>query len=266
MNARISSWFVGRIFVIAIAATVWGGTDANAQTGAGYYTNPDTGIVYQQVIRTVERPVVETKMQTRQQTVYRPQTVTNTRPETRTVYTPIVEYNWEPRIHGRWNPFRQPYVAYHHVPRARWEQHSDVVQRTTTHTEWVAEKRTIDIPQRVVRMEREQKVDYEPVGRVAPNATSPPGATNSVASRLRPLSPSTRVVPLNSSLASANLASARISSPRIAASTTGNPSNRSTDQTGMRTKHLVPSPNVRGPALPSASSGIATLPSTSYFR
>ena len=45
-------------------------------------------------------------------------------------------------------------------PATRWSH------RTNTRTEWVAEKRTIEVPQQIVRMQREQKVDYEVVGRV----------------------------------------------------------------------------------------------------
>ena len=170
MRCRIFSGVVSRYLFVAAAATASATitSPAQAQGSAGLYTDDASGIVYRKVTRTVERPVVETKVEQREQTLYRPQTVTETRPENRTVYTPVLQYQWEPRVHGRWNPFRQPTVAYHQVPRCHWEAQNQVVQRTNTRTEWVAEKRTIDVPQRIVRMEREQTVDYEPVGRVAP--------------------------------------------------------------------------------------------------
>ena len=141
MHVRIYSKVVRPAiqFAVVAAATSIFCTSAAAQSNPGLMTDPSTGIVYQTVTRTVERPVVETRIDSRQQTVYRPQTVTENRPETRTYYTPIVEYKWQPKVHGRWNPFRRPTVAYHHVPTTHWERRDDVVNRTVTRTEWVAE-------------------------------------------------------------------------------------------------------------------------------
>ena len=59
---------------------------------------------------------------------------------------PVVEYKWEPRVQGRWNPFRPPTVAYQHVPHTCWEARNEVVHRTNTRTEWVAERRTVEVP------------------------------------------------------------------------------------------------------------------------
>jgi hypothetical protein len=226
--------------------------------GAGYETDPATGIVYRKVIRTVERPVVETTVQQRQQTVYRPQTVTEVKPETRTVYTPVVEYKWQPRLHGRWNPFQRPTVAYHHVPTTHWEPRSEVVQRTNTRTEWVAENRTIEEPRRVVRMTREQKVDYEPVGKVG-TPQAGPTATSSIASRLRPLDSGTPIQPLNSGT-------------QIAASTVGrmtsDPPRRTIGQGGLRATDLYPSgPSIRGQALPPNTGGVGiAMPTLPFLR
>ena len=268
MNARIFSRVVFRVMAIGAVVAVTC-TNTHAQTGAGYYTDPATGIVYRQVTKTVDRPVVETKMEQREQTVYRPQTVTETKPESRTVYTPVVEYKWEPRLHGRWNPFRQPTVAYHHVPRTHWEARDEVVQRTNTRTEWVAEKRSVEVPQRIVRMQREQKVDYEPVGRVAPQQANPPtNVSSAIASRLRPLNANTRVQPMGQS----RLASAPMG-PRVAATSIGrltsDPPPRSNLQGGMRATELYRTgPAVRGQALapPSSGMGIANVPSLPFFR
>ena len=264
MNHRIFSRVVYRGFAFAAAATTLICTHANAQSGAGYFTDPNTGIVYQRVTKSIDRPVVETKVEQRDQTVYRPQTVTETKPESRTVYTPVVEYNWEPRLHGRWNPFRRPTVAYHHVGRTRWEARNEVVNRSNTRTEWVAEQRTVEVPQRIVRMQREQKVDYEPVGRVASPSSAPSSA---IASRLRPLDANERVQPLGSTQITS-----RFTAPRIAASTVGrmtsDPPRRSIGQGGMRATNLAPGAlGVRGRALPPATGGVGiAMPSAPFFR
>lgn len=262
MSARIFSRCASRGLAL-VAATIVISSSASAQSGAGYFTDPSTGIVYQKVTKTVERPVVETKTETRDQTIYRPQTITETKPEARTIYRPVLEYTWEPRVHGRWNPFQRPTVAYHHVPNTRWEASNEVVERTNTRTEWVAERRTIEVPRQVVRMEREQKVDYEPVGRVAPQQQgAPPAASTAVASRLRPLSSGTRIESFG-----------RFGAPRVAASTVGrmtsDPPRRSTGQGGLRPTDLAPSGStIRAQALPPASTGvgIANLPSIPFFR
>ncbi|MFK8114849.1 MAG: hypothetical protein AB8B91_21790 [Rubripirellula sp.] len=267
MIARIFS----RVVDCALATTAISAamlcTNVNAQTGAGLVTDPDTGIIYRPVTRTVERPVVETKIEKREQTVYRPQTVSETRPESRTVYTPVVEYKWEPKLHGRWNPFRQPTVAYHHTPSTHWEARSEVVQRTNSRTEWVAEKRSVDVPTRVVRMQRDQKVDYQVVGHVPQRSAQPQSnLPAAVASRLRPLPAGAPVAPMNSRQSFA--------SPTQVAATnlgrlTSDPPPRTRQQGGMRATDLYrAAPRVRGQALPPISSGtgIATVPALPFFR
>ncbi len=271
MFARIFSVVVDRPIAISLATTVSliCCSNAAAQVASGLHTDPDTGIVYRKVTKTIERPVVETKVETREQTVYRPQTVTETRPENRTIYTPVVEYKWEPRLHGRWNPFQRPTVQYHQVGETRWEARNEVVQRTNTRTDWVAEKRSFDVPQRIVRMQREETVDWEAVGRVAPNQANPPGINNAIASRLRPLNPNESVAPANSYPQGAT--SYSYAPPRIAASTVGrltsDPPRRSIGQGGLRANDLAP--RVHGQALPPVNGGgvgVANLPSLPMFR
>jgi hypothetical protein len=264
MLARILSRVVDRVLTIAALFTAASCVCniANAQSGNGLVHDPATGIIYRPIVKTVERPVVETKVETREQTVYRPQTVTESKPEARTIYTPVVEHQWEPRLHGRWNPFRQPTLAYHHVPNTRWEARQEVVQRTNSRTEWIAEKRSIDVPQQVVRMEREQKVDYEVVGLAAPPA-SESNLPSAIASRLQPLPVNARIEPM--------------SQPRFAQQTqiaasagrlTSDPPARTNQQGGMRATELYPGA-MHGQALPpvNGGSGIATMPSLlPFFR
>lgn len=239
-------------------------------TQPGYYTDPTTGIVYRKVMRTIDRPVSETKVEKQTQTVYRPETVTETKPSTRTVYLPVVEHSWEPRVHNRWNPFQKPTVAYHHVPRTRWEARAETVQQVNRRTHWVAENRTVEVPRQVVRMQREEKVDYEPVGRVA----APPanGPSSAIASRLRPLAANEQVQPMGTvSGFPATTITSTPAAPQIAASTMGrmtsDPPRRTLGQSGLRAKELVPSTTtVRGqPLPPPAGTGIA-MPSIPMFR
>jgi hypothetical protein len=268
----------------------------NVLAQSGYYTDDATGIVYQKVTRTIDRPVIQTKVEQQQQTVFRPQTITETSPQTNTIYTPILEYKWEPRVHGRWNPFQRSTVAYHHVPQTRWEARNQVVQRTSTRTEWVAEKRVIDVPRQFVRMERKQEIDYRPIGRVAPNSVAPNSSqiasapnvsslniNQEIASRLRPLDANTRIQPFNPSSVAATAtvaarslgASGTLGAPGVM-STTGTMSptggvaqQRNATQNGLPATNLdVGVPMRSMPPMPpsNSSSGIATLPAPPVFR
>lgn len=264
MNSRIFSGVVDRALIAALLAFVTS-TSANAQTNSGLVTDPATGLIYRPVTTTIERPVVETKIEKKEQTFYQPQTVTETKPEARTVFTPVVEYKWEPRLHGRWNPFRQPTVAYHHTPTTRWEARNEVVQRTNSRTEWVAQKRAIEVPTQVVRMERQQKVDYQVVGKVPEPRSSQSNLPTAIASRLRPLAPNASIAPLNSS--------STISPATQIASTVGrltsDPPPRTRQQGGLRPTNLYPTTGVRSQALPpvSGGTGIAGLPTAlPFFR
>lgn len=235
----------GRAIAQVPGATSAPGAASLPESASGYYTNPDTGIVYRKVTRTVETPVTETRMQKQTQTVYKPQTVTETRPVSRTVYTPIIENRWEPRVHGRWNPFVQPTIQYHAVPQTHWTSRQETIQSTQTKTQWVPENRTVEIPTQLTRIERQQKVDFEPVGKVAPPAAA---VDSAIASRLRPLAPGTKVDPVGGPLGSPAAAIAMAppvyQPPQIAASTVGrltsDPPRRTLSQGGLRANELVP--------------------------
>lgn len=233
-------------FALLVSTTsMLSSTHGYAENAAGFYTDPATGIVYRQETRTVERPVVETKVVSEQRTVYRPETVTETKPEVRTVYMPVVEHQWQPRLHGRWNPFRQPTVAYHHVPVARWEARAETIARTNTRTQWVAENRTVDVPQRIVRIERNQQTDLVPVGRVA----TPNQLDSQIASRLRPLDGNASVQPLGPAVPNPSVG--QLASGYARPSISGG---------GMPATELTPSPIYNQVLPPPGGVGIATLP------
>ena len=258
---------LNRCLVTLAVAAASCATTASAQQGPGYYTDPATGYVYRRVTRTIERPVVETQMQTRQQTIYRPQTVTETRPETKTVYTPVVEYRWEPRLEGRWNPFRQPRIAYHYVPHTNWEARSQTVQRTTRRTQWVAEKREVTVPQRLTRIEREQKTEYELVGRVAPPAgpNRTESSASAIASRLRPLDDADRIAPIGHGATPGSGSTPVGNSSRLASGTA--PRRSSVRSGALPATELTPGTggSYHQP-LPPAGGSVANLPAPPLWR
>ena len=255
MTTRIFSSVVVRALTFSLLTTTISvfSSNASGQGNSGYLTDPATGIVYRKVTKTIETPVVETQVRTSEQTVFRPQTITETRPHTRTVYSPVLEYKWEPRLYGRWNPFRPPTVGYQHVPHTTWEARNEVVHRTNTRTEWVAEKRTVEVPTRIVKMQREQKVDFEPVGRVNQENLGPSAANDALASRLRPLENPSAIEPFG------------YNAPRVASTTVTSSyggSGRSSSQEGMPPTQLAPS--TPGPVTMPAGTGVATRPLPIY--
>lgn len=56
------------------------------------------------------------------QLAYVEETVTSYRPVQQRVIIPVREYRTETRLHGWWNPFREPHLAQHQVPVTRWEE------------------------------------------------------------------------------------------------------------------------------------------------
>ncbi|EMI57919.1 hypothetical protein [Rhodopirellula sallentina] len=205
-------------------------SDLRGEDTPGYYTDPSTGIVYRKVVRTVERPKVETRIAKRQETVYKPKTVVESRPATRRTYTPVTEFRWVPRVEGRWNPFRQPTVAYHHVPETRWQARDEVVTETKTQVQWEAVTQTVDVPQRLTRIEREEQVDFEPVGRVAPPAAQSlaSNVAPEIAARLRPLDSGQQIQSLSTT------------SGVPSSSSLVKDHNRSSLQSGLRATELAP--------------------------
>jgi hypothetical protein len=213
------------------------------------HVDPVTGDLYRRTTRIVHQPVVDERIEREERTVYRPETTKETRPEIKTTYLPITEVNWVPYVQKSWNPFRQGTVAYQRVPETRWERRSEVVNRTTMETRWVAEKRTIETPHRIVRHEPILQTDVRLVSRAKAPPQISTGVDPAIAARLRP-------VQSNSS----NAAYASSSAGSI-----NNPSVRDPTQSGMRTNVLLPGvPN--GSPLPTTGIGIATVPPLSVYR
>ncbi|MAI70703.1 MAG: hypothetical protein CMM01_07320 [Rhodopirellula sp.] len=257
MTGRILSKVVYQLIVLVTAATSITLLTEEATAQTGFFTDPQTGIVYRQVSRTIEKPVFETKLSQHSEVVYRPHTIRETKPENRTVMTPVVEYKWKPKLTGRWNPFRPPSIRYEKVPLTTWVARTEVVHRTKTTTTWIPENRTLEVPTQTVRTSREHSVAYEAVGRL--NSSNLPA---DVAARLQPLDSNTPF----QNLAPPRLAVTTFDPPRIASSTvsptTAEMDARNRTQGGMTAQNLSPSPTSR----PNNTTGIANQRPLPMFR
>lgn len=153
--------------------------DLAAAEDSNLITDPATGIVYRKQYKTVERPVVETRMEQKVVTVSTPETVSELEPVSQTYFTPVVRYGLEPRWHGLWNPFTPATLAYHYVPRTQWEARTETYNRVKSSTRWVAEQRVVNEPTRVVRMEQRQQEELVAVGVTNPSGTPGIGPSTS---------------------------------------------------------------------------------------
>lgn len=130
----------------------------------------ENGQTYRIARTKIRRPVSEIREDVRHETVYRDTYTTEIHEHQRMVYMPITEYQWEPRWHGIWNPLTKPSMAYHLVPRTRWEARAETVRTPVTSRQTVPELRTVRTPVRTLRM-----VEEEQVSRIAvnPRAVAP---------------------------------------------------------------------------------------------
>ena len=242
------------LFVAAGSLTFSGTSGAQAPSGELHH-DPVTGDIYRSVTHRITRPVVDERIERQERLVYRPETVKETRPEYRTSYLPVTQMKWMPYVEGRWNLFRQPTVAYRQVPETRWEARSEVINRTTMQTRWIAESQTVEIPHRIVRYETTEQKGVELVARSMPQPQLPSGVAPEIAARLRPLPPGTG---MSSQSATA------IASNSMGRSSSESPL-RSEMQAGMRTNVLMPNPGL-GTPYPATGTAIATQPTSTICR
>jgi hypothetical protein len=116
------------------------------------------GVTYRETRNRVRRPVSETRYQERDEVFYREKYTTEMRDVAQTVATPVTQYVWEARWHGWWNPFQEPYVAYHLVPYTSWSTRQQSVRLPVTRREFFPEKRTVRVPVTTLRMVEEDRI------------------------------------------------------------------------------------------------------------
>lgn len=141
--------------------------------------------------QTVRQPVANTTVQRQEQTVYREEYITQMNEAQQTYLAPVTEYHWEPRVHGRLNPFRPKTVSYHLVPRTRWEPRTHTVRTPVTTRQLRPETRVVEIPHRQLGFSQQQQTTrtaLAPSGSAVGGTTvvttpSSAPASNSIAAR-----------------------------------------------------------------------------------
>lgn len=126
--------------------------------------DPNTGMRYRRQFRTVQKPVTETKLESKVVTISRPEVVTEAEPVVTTYYSPVVRHSWQPRWKGLWNPFTPPTLAYEFVPQTNWEARSETTHRLKTSTRWVAEQKVVQEPKLVTAIQQDQEEYWVAIG------------------------------------------------------------------------------------------------------
>jgi hypothetical protein len=135
--------------------------NTNSGNQGDIFTDPRTGITWRKVLRTFERPVMDQQFVTQQQTYLQPELVTTTRPLQRTLMIPVTQYELQTKWHGRWNPFVQPSLGYHYVPRTRFEPRVETIHVPSTETRYLQKTEMVQVPSPQLRVEKREEYVWE---------------------------------------------------------------------------------------------------------
>jgi hypothetical protein len=116
------------------------------------------GIKYRETRQVVEQMMPVTTMQDQQQRVMTPKVSTETVAHQQVYSIPVTQYEVVPVLHGRWNPFIEPYYTYETQLVTRYQEQVVNVQIPVTKSEWVAETKTVQVPITEYKMAKQEIV------------------------------------------------------------------------------------------------------------
>jgi hypothetical protein len=122
------------------------------------------GVRYLERTEPVEKPTTTVTYEERKETVYQEKYRTDVVESQRTVLVPVTEYQWEPRVHHWWNPLVPNTIAYHMVPRTRWEAREHTIRYPQNYKEIVPVERTVRVPKRQLGFEQQQRTTLTALG------------------------------------------------------------------------------------------------------
>lgn len=145
------------------------------------------GIRYQKIRQVTQKPISETRYESRQYTTYQPRYTTDYHDSVRTYQVPVTEQQWVPGYQRTLNIFAPPVLSYRLVPVTRWETRTETVRVPVTRQDYVAQQRVEQIPittQRLAQETHEHVIAIGPSGNGAPlvaNSNSAMGGTSTPA-------------------------------------------------------------------------------------
>lgn len=116
------------------------------------------GITYRETRQVVEQMMPVTTMKDQQQTVMTPKVSNETVAHQQVYSIPVTQYEVVPVLHGRWNPFAEPYYTYETQLVTRYQEQTVNVQIPVTKSEWVTETKTVQVPVTEYKMAKQEIV------------------------------------------------------------------------------------------------------------
>ncbi len=162
----VAAFVMGCCCAAPLAAQVTSTQTVTPQSSAPQVTEEvRDGIKYQVTRQVVEQSVPTTVMQDRQQTVLTQQVTTESIAHQQVYTVPVTQYEMVGTLHGRWNPFVEPYWTYEMQPVTYYQEQVANVQIPMNKVTWVPQTKTVQVPVTEFR-----NAEREIVTRVAMNA------------------------------------------------------------------------------------------------
>ncbi len=176
-----------QIFCVCLAwasglPTLYAQTGANSAQNAGASSSgngapqngwvvrdPTTGRLFHQQLVQVDVPAVRWESKQVTATVLQPQWVSRVEPQTQMVLQPQTQTVLQPYWQNRWNPFRQPILAYRHVPQTTWNPTNVTTSRVVTAQQWTPVQQTINVPQPVTETRTVQQLVQTEIPQTGPS-------------------------------------------------------------------------------------------------
>jgi hypothetical protein len=104
------------------------------------------GVRYQVTRQVVQQQMPVTVMRDQTQTVLTQQVTTETIPHQQVYTVPVTQYEMVATLHGRWNPFVEPYYTYEMQPVTYYQEQVASVQIPMSKVTWVPQTKTVQVP------------------------------------------------------------------------------------------------------------------------
>jgi len=134
------------------------------------------GVKYQEIVRSVQRPINETRYEPREYTAYNERFTTDLQESQRTYVVPVTQQQWVPGYQRTWNVFAPPVLSYRLLPVTRMETRTETVRIPVTRRELIPTKQVQHVPVTTQRLAVEEHVSRIPVG-MAGSGSAPLVAT-----------------------------------------------------------------------------------------
>ncbi len=143
----VAAFVVGCCCAVPLEAQVTPTQTTAPQSNAPQVTEEvRDGIKYQVTRQVMQQTVPTTVMQDRQQTVMTQQVTTETIAHQQVYSVPVTQYEMVGTLHGRWNPFVEPYWTYEMQPVTYYQEQVANVQIPMNKVTWVPQTKTVQVP------------------------------------------------------------------------------------------------------------------------